>query len=255
MGSGPGPPFGLEDKGPPKPPGRLILEDLQTLRIHTNKKLEVWTQYRLLLSFLGGYFSFFSRKLWGKEKFRKNPEKSQACYIKMTLWGNWGGGGITHFLPFSAWTPSPYSTIRTPISNLDRATAADGEPIILLKWRMYCSLVLLSRCLMLVLGSWVQLCKQTQANIEESINLLDWGRSRNSRMLGTFRWEHCLFPSGMPAALAANSAHFIWKHSIHEFAHWEHQVIPFGTTAVSRWECWMFHLGMHCVSYHKIQVN
>ena len=50
MGSGP---------GPPEPPECLILEDLQTLRIPTNKKLEVWTQYRLLLSFLGGYFSSF----------------------------------------------------------------------------------------------------------------------------------------------------------------------------------------------------
>ena len=60
MGSGPWSPFGLEDKAP-EPPGCLILEDLQTLHIPTNKKLEVWTQYRLhvLLSFLGGYFSSF----------------------------------------------------------------------------------------------------------------------------------------------------------------------------------------------------
>ena len=41
----------LEDKAP-EPPGCLILEDLQTLHIPTNKELEVWTQYRLLLSFL-----------------------------------------------------------------------------------------------------------------------------------------------------------------------------------------------------------
>ena len=39
----------------PEPPGCLILEDLPVLHIHTNKKLEVWTQYRLLLSFLGRY--------------------------------------------------------------------------------------------------------------------------------------------------------------------------------------------------------
>ena len=37
--------------------GCLILEDLQTLHIPKNKKLEVWTQCRLLLFFLGGYFS------------------------------------------------------------------------------------------------------------------------------------------------------------------------------------------------------
>ena len=30
MGSGPGSPFGLEDKAPPEPPGCLSLEDLQT---------------------------------------------------------------------------------------------------------------------------------------------------------------------------------------------------------------------------------
>ena len=46
---------------PPEPPGCLILEDLQTLHIPTNKKLEVWTQYRLLLSFLGAT-SILSRK-------------------------------------------------------------------------------------------------------------------------------------------------------------------------------------------------
>ena len=40
MGSGPGSPFGLEDKAPPEPPGCLTLKDLQTLHIPTNKKLE-----------------------------------------------------------------------------------------------------------------------------------------------------------------------------------------------------------------------
>ena len=61
---------------PPQPPGCLILKDSQTLHIPTNKKLEVWTQYRLLLSFLGGYFSSFKKK----PKIRKNPEKSKTCF-------------------------------------------------------------------------------------------------------------------------------------------------------------------------------
>ena len=39
MGSGPGSPLGLEAKVPLN----LTLEDLQTLHITTNKKLEVWT--------------------------------------------------------------------------------------------------------------------------------------------------------------------------------------------------------------------
>ena len=63
---------------PPEPPGCLFLEDLQTLHIPTNKKLEVWTQYRLLLSFLGGYFSSF-RKILTQRKIRTksgNQEKS-----------------------------------------------------------------------------------------------------------------------------------------------------------------------------------
>ena len=61
----------------------IILKDLQTRHIPTNTKLEVWTQYRLLLSFLGGYFSFS----WGKRRFAKNPEirknteKSQAYQL------------------------------------------------------------------------------------------------------------------------------------------------------------------------------
>ena len=63
MGSRPGSPFGVEDKAP-ELPGCLILEDLQTLHIPTNKKLEVWTQlYRPLLSFFGGYFSSFKKIL------------------------------------------------------------------------------------------------------------------------------------------------------------------------------------------------
>ena len=59
--------------------------------IPTNKKLEVWTQYRLLLSFLGGYFSSFQEN-WGKGRFvkkiknpeiGKNPEKSQGLLVVM----------------------------------------------------------------------------------------------------------------------------------------------------------------------------
>ena len=46
MGSGPGSLFGL---------GPLNPLDVQPLHIPTNKKIEVWTQYRVLLSFLGGY--------------------------------------------------------------------------------------------------------------------------------------------------------------------------------------------------------
>ena len=72
MGSGPGSPFGLEDKAPYKSPGCFILDDLQNLHIPTNKKLEVWTQYRLLLSFLGGYFSFFDKFLRQRDICKKS---------------------------------------------------------------------------------------------------------------------------------------------------------------------------------------
>ena len=75
MGSGPFGPFGLfglEDKAPLNL-WMFNLEDLQTLNIPTNKKLEVWTQYRLLLSLVAT--SLLSRKFWGK-----NPEKSQDRY-------------------------------------------------------------------------------------------------------------------------------------------------------------------------------
>ena len=70
MGRGPGSPFGLDDKAP----GCLNLEGLQTLRIPTNKKLEVWTQYRLLLSFLGDYFSSFKNKIM---------RQREICYKKI----------------------------------------------------------------------------------------------------------------------------------------------------------------------------
>ena len=65
MGSGPGSPFSPEGKDP-EPPVCLILEDLQTLYMPTNKKLEVWTQYRLLFSFFGGYFSSFKKSFEAK---------------------------------------------------------------------------------------------------------------------------------------------------------------------------------------------
>ena len=51
MGSGPGSPFGLEDKAPPEPPGCLILEDLQTPHIpykRETKRFEHNTGYFFL---------------------------------------------------------------------------------------------------------------------------------------------------------------------------------------------------------------
>ena len=45
MSSGPGSPFGLED--------------LQNLHIHTNKKLEVWTQYIQVTSFFPWWLLLF----------------------------------------------------------------------------------------------------------------------------------------------------------------------------------------------------
>ena len=56
MGSGPGSPFGLED------PGCLILEDLQTLQIPTNKKrFGHNTVYKLFLSLVATFL--LSRKV------------------------------------------------------------------------------------------------------------------------------------------------------------------------------------------------
>ena len=73
----PGTPFGLEDSSGHSPLNLLdvsFLEDLQTLHIPTNKKREVQTQYRLLLSFLVGYFSSFTNKFEAKEDLQKKPE-------------------------------------------------------------------------------------------------------------------------------------------------------------------------------------
>ena len=53
-------------KKSPEPPGCLILEDLQTLHIPTNKKLEVWTQY-FFLSLVAT--SLPSREYRGKGRF------------------------------------------------------------------------------------------------------------------------------------------------------------------------------------------
>ena len=62
----------------PEQMGCLILEDLQTLHIPTNEKLDIWTQCRLVLYFLGGYFSSFKNSLRQREICKKNPETSQA---------------------------------------------------------------------------------------------------------------------------------------------------------------------------------
>ena len=58
IGSGPGSPFGLQDKAP-WTCWMFNFWKIYRLNIPTNKKLEVWRRYRLLLSFLGGYFSSF----------------------------------------------------------------------------------------------------------------------------------------------------------------------------------------------------
>ena len=71
---------GPELPAPPPPPKRtgcLIWEGLHTLHIPTNKKLEVWIQYRLLLSFLRDYFEA-KRFVKINLEIRKNPEKSTA---------------------------------------------------------------------------------------------------------------------------------------------------------------------------------
>ena len=86
MGSRLGSLFIVLRTNPPKPPECLVLENLQTLHIPTNKKLEVWTQYRLLRSFLGDYFSSFKNILRQREICKisgnqeKNHEKSQAVF-------------------------------------------------------------------------------------------------------------------------------------------------------------------------------
>ena len=82
MGSWPGSPFSLEDKAPPEPPGHLIVEDLQTLHITTNKKnrgldtiqASSFFPWWLLLFFQGEIFFL-------NPEILKNPEKSQACSI------------------------------------------------------------------------------------------------------------------------------------------------------------------------------
>ena len=70
MGSGAWVSLWSRRQSPPEPPGCFILEDLQTLHIPTNKKLEVWTQYGPLLSFLGG--SSFMKILKSGKNLRNN---------------------------------------------------------------------------------------------------------------------------------------------------------------------------------------
>ena len=54
---------------PPQPCGCKIVEDLQTLHIPTNKKLEVWTQYRLQATsfFPWWLLLFFQENFMAKE--------------------------------------------------------------------------------------------------------------------------------------------------------------------------------------------
>ena len=76
-GNGPGGPL-----WPTEPPRCLILEDLQTwIHISTNKKLEVSTQYRLLLSFLGGYLSSFKKMFRQREICAKSGEITGLSFV------------------------------------------------------------------------------------------------------------------------------------------------------------------------------
>ena len=57
---------------PPELTRCLSLEDLRTLHIPTNMKLEVLTQYRLRISFLGCYFSSVNKILRQREICKKS---------------------------------------------------------------------------------------------------------------------------------------------------------------------------------------
>ena len=70
MDSGPGSPFGLDGQSPLNLLDVSFCKDLQTLHIPTNKKLEVWSQYRLLFSFLGGYF-YSVKNIFRQREIRK----------------------------------------------------------------------------------------------------------------------------------------------------------------------------------------
>ena len=80
VGSRPGSPFGVEDKAPWT---YWMFYFWRIYRLSTDKKLEVWTQYRLLLSFIGGYFSSLKKILRQRETY-KNPEKSQDIYLSIS---------------------------------------------------------------------------------------------------------------------------------------------------------------------------
>ena len=60
-----------------------------------NKKLEVWTQYRLLSSFLGGYFSSFKKLLRQREICKKILRNNRLDLSKGSrqFLGVEGGGG------------------------------------------------------------------------------------------------------------------------------------------------------------------
>ena len=82
MGSRRGSLFGLENKAPST---SWMFNFWRIYRLSTNKNPEVWTQYRFLLSFLGGFSSFKKivrqMEICNKIKppeIRKSPEKSQA---------------------------------------------------------------------------------------------------------------------------------------------------------------------------------
>ena len=91
MASGPGSPFSLEDKAPWTYLDVTFLRIYKLFSIPTNKKLEVLTQYRLLLPFLCGNVSSFKKILRQREiwktirKSGKNHEKSQACLLWKSL--------------------------------------------------------------------------------------------------------------------------------------------------------------------------
>ena len=70
----------VERTKPPEPPGCLIFGGFtDSPHLLTNKKLGVWAQYRLHLSFLGGYFSSFENILRQREICTKNPEIIENC--------------------------------------------------------------------------------------------------------------------------------------------------------------------------------
>ena len=76
MGSGPGSPFGPEDKSPPEPPGCLTLEDLQTLHIPNKQETGGLDTIQATSFFPGWLLLFFQNNVLGKERFVKTILKS-----------------------------------------------------------------------------------------------------------------------------------------------------------------------------------